>query len=81
MILTSDCQLCLCEVWYEDLSGSGKYIPYNVFHDCQCMRLNFWNVRTGCETIAHLRENGRITIMFNAFEGPPRIVRLFGKGD
>jgi len=35
---------------------------------------------SGIETISHLRENGRITIMFNAFQGPPRITRLFGKG-
>ncbi|MPZ14337.1 MAG: pyridoxamine 5'-phosphate oxidase family protein [Chloroflexi bacterium] len=35
---------------------------------------------SGVETIAHLRENGRITIMFCAFEGPPRIVRLYGRG-
>lgn len=35
----------------------------------------------GVETISHLRENGRITVMFNAFEGPPRIVRLFGHGE
>ena len=33
---------------------------------------------SGVETIAHVRENGRITIMFCAFEGPPRIVRLSG---
>ncbi|KAK0217250.1 hypothetical protein IW262DRAFT_1508857 [Armillaria fumosa] len=31
---------------------------------------------SGVETISHLRENGRITILFNAFEGPPSIVRL-----
>ncbi|KAF5366658.1 hypothetical protein D9757_012760 [Collybiopsis confluens] len=37
---------------------------------------------SGVETISHLKEpgNGRITIMFHAFEGPPRICRLFGKG-
>ncbi|TFK34649.1 hypothetical protein BDQ12DRAFT_689317 [Crucibulum laeve] len=35
---------------------------------------------SGVETISHLKENGRITIMFNAFEGPPRICRLFGTG-
>lgn len=35
---------------------------------------------SGAETIAHLRENGRITIMFCAFEGPPNIVRLHGRG-
>lgn len=35
---------------------------------------------SGAETIAHLRENGRITFMFCAFEGPPKIVRLYGRG-
>jgi hypothetical protein len=33
---------------------------------------------SGVETIAHLRENGRIVLMFCAFDGPPRIVRLHG---
>src|SRR4051794_37232389 len=37
-------------------------------------------VGSGVETIAHLRENGRIVVMFCAFEGPPRIVRLHGRG-
>jgi hypothetical protein len=35
---------------------------------------------SGIETVAHLRENGRITIMFCAFEGRPLIVRLQGRG-
>jgi len=35
---------------------------------------------SGVETIAHVRENGRIVIMFCAFEGPPKIVRLHGRG-
>lgn len=35
---------------------------------------------SGVETIAHLRENGRIVVMFCGFEGPPRIVRLHGHG-
>ena len=33
---------------------------------------------SGVETIAHAQENGRITLMWCAFEGPPRIVRVFG---
>jgi hypothetical protein len=37
-------------------------------------------VGSGAETIAHLRENGRIVIMLCAFAGPPRIVRLHGRG-
>jgi hypothetical protein len=35
---------------------------------------------SGIETIAHVRENGRIVLMFCAFDGPPRIVRLHGNG-
>src|SRR3954464_1462442 len=37
-------------------------------------------VGSGAETIAHLRQNGRIVVMLCAFEGPPRIVRLHGTG-
>ncbi len=36
---------------------------------------------SGAETIAHLRENGRVVLMFCAFEGPPRIVRVHGHGE
>ncbi len=35
---------------------------------------------SGAETIAHLLENGRIVLMFCAFDGPPRIVRIHGHG-
>ena len=35
---------------------------------------------SGAETIAHLRENRRIVVMFCAFDGPPRILRLHGGG-
>jgi hypothetical protein len=37
-------------------------------------------VGSGVETVAHLRENGRIALMFCAFTGPPKIVRLHGQG-
>ncbi|KAJ3571897.1 hypothetical protein NPX13_g5227 [Xylaria arbuscula] len=48
-------------------------------------RRTFWYMDmtgSGSETISHLLEpgNGRITILFNAFEGAPRILRLWGKG-
>ncbi|MEO7094045.1 MAG: pyridoxamine 5'-phosphate oxidase family protein [Polyangiales bacterium] len=36
---------------------------------------------SGIETIAHLRENGRIVVMFCTFEGPPKILRLWGRGE
>lgn len=36
---------------------------------------------SGIETHAHLRENGRVTLMFCAFEGAANIVRLYGHGE
>ena len=36
---------------------------------------------SGVETAAHLRENGRIVLMFCAFDGPPKIVRFHGLGE
>ena len=36
---------------------------------------------SGVETIAHLRENGRIVLMFCSFQGDPKIVRLHGRGE
>ena len=38
-------------------------------------------IGSGAETIAHVRENGRIVVMFCAFSGPPRILRLHGHGE
>ncbi|MFP5230107.1 MAG: pyridoxamine 5'-phosphate oxidase family protein [Acidobacteriota bacterium] len=35
---------------------------------------------SGNETAAHLRANGRLTLMFCAFEGAPMILRLYGQG-
>ena len=61
-------------VWYEDLTGSGKQIVM----DNQLA--NSFRTLLGVETISHIRENGRITVLFNAFEGPPRITRLWGTG-
>ena len=37
-------------------------------------------IGSGVETIAHLKENGRIVLMFCAFDGPPNIVRFHGQG-
>jgi len=37
-------------------------------------------VGSGAETAAHLQENGRIVVMLCAFDGPPRILRLYGRG-
>lgn len=39
------------------------------------------HVGSGAETAAHLRADGRVCVMLCAFEGPPRIVRLHGRGE
>jgi Pyridoxamine 5'-phosphate oxidase len=38
-------------------------------------------IGSGVETIAHLRENGRIIIMMCSFAGPPMIMRFHGRGE
>lgn len=44
-------------------------------------RVAFLNITgSGNETAAHLRQNGRITLMFCAFAGNPKILRLYGRG-
>lgn len=44
-------------------------------------RVAFLNLTgSGNETAAHLRQNGRITLMFCAFDGQPKILRLYGTG-
>ena len=35
---------------------------------------------SGIETVAHLKDNGRIVLMLCAFEGPPKIYRFYGRG-
>jgi len=36
---------------------------------------------SGAETLAHIQENGRVVVMFCAFDGPPQILRLHGRGE
>lgn len=36
---------------------------------------------SGVETIAHLKDDGRVTFLFCAFEGPPKLIRLYGRGE
>ena len=35
---------------------------------------------SGVETVAHIKENERITLMLCAFDGPPKIFRFYGRG-
>ena len=61
-----------------NLSPKGLDGTFQVLSPTSVAYLDF--VGSGVETIAHVRENGRMTIMFCAFEGPPKILRLYGRG-
>jgi Pyridoxamine 5'-phosphate oxidase len=62
-----------------NVSPKGMRGSFAVLDERQVAYLDYTG--SGIETIAHLRENGRITLMFCAFEGPPKIVRLYGLGE
>lgn len=61
-----------------NLSPKGLRGTFTVLHDRAVAYLDLTG--SGVETIAHLRENGRIVLMFCAFSGRPRIVRIHGTG-
>jgi len=51
---------------------------FRILSDTRVMYMDI--IGSGNETSAHILENGRITLMFCAFDGPPLILRLYGKG-
>ena len=61
-----------------NVSPKGMTGTFAILDELRVAYLDFHG--SGAETTAHLRENGRITIMFCAFQGPPNIVRLHGTG-
>ena len=60
-----------------NVSPKGDLRWFRILGPLEVGYLDF--VGSGAETIAHARENGRIVVMFCAFDGPPRIVRLHGR--
>ncbi len=60
-------------------SPKGPMGTFRVLDDHTVAYLDM--VGSGAETVAHLRENGRIVVMFCAFDGPPQILRLHGRGE
>jgi len=68
----------LDEDGHVNVSPKGQIDALHVLDPHTVAYLDF--IGSGAETIAHLRENGRIVIMLCAFAGPPRIVRLHGQG-
>ena len=62
-----------------NLSPKGLTGSFAVLDELTVAYLDF--AGSNAETIAHLRENGRITLMWCAFTGPPNIVRVHGRGE
>ncbi|MFJ3228689.1 pyridoxamine 5'-phosphate oxidase family protein [Streptomyces sp. NPDC086783] len=62
-----------------NLSPKGLTGSFAVIDELTVAYLDF--AGSNAETIAHLRENGRITLMWCAFQGPPNIVRVHGRGE
>lgn len=62
-----------------NLSPKGRTGTWRVLDERTVAYLDFGG--SHAETIAHLRENGRITLMWCAFDGPPTIVRVHGTGE
>jgi hypothetical protein len=62
-----------------NLSPKGLKGSFAVLDERTVAYLDF--AGSNAETIAHLRENGRITLMWCAFQGPPNIVRVHGRGE
>jgi len=57
---------------------SPKGGEFHVLSDNKVAYMDY--IGSGNETSAHLLENGRITFMFCSFDGPPNILRLYGRG-
>ncbi|MCK8681286.1 pyridoxamine 5'-phosphate oxidase family protein [Streptomyces lichenis] len=62
-----------------NLSPKGVTGSFAVLDELTVAYLDFAGSHS--ETVAHLRENGRITLMWCAFQGPPNIVRVHGRGE
>lgn len=61
-----------------NLSPKGLQGTFAVLGPREVVYLDLYG--SGIETISHLKQNGRMVLMFCSFEGPPKIVRLHGRG-
>ena len=69
----------LADDGHVNLSPKGRAGTLVVVDELTLAYLDFGG--SGAETIAHLRENGRITLMWCAFTGPPKVLRVHGRGE
>ncbi|WP_418155250.1 pyridoxamine 5'-phosphate oxidase family protein [Actinoalloteichus caeruleus] len=61
-----------------NVSPKGMRGTFTVLGEHRVAYLDY--MASGVETIAHLRENGRVVLMFCSFSGAPNVVRLHGRG-
>ncbi|MFJ8042880.1 pyridoxamine 5'-phosphate oxidase family protein [Kitasatospora sp. NPDC096147] len=69
----------LADDGHVNLSPKGRSGTLAIIDELTLAYLDFGG--STAETIAHLRENGRITLMWCAFDGPPTVVRVHGRGE
>ncbi|WP_344460067.1 pyridoxamine 5'-phosphate oxidase family protein [Kitasatospora kazusensis] len=69
----------LADDGHVNVSPKGRSGTLPVLDELTLAYLDFGG--STAETIAHLRENGRITLMWCAFTGPPTVVRVHGRGE
>lgn len=69
----------LADDGHVNVSPKGRSGTLAVLDELTVAYLDFGG--STAETIAHLRENGRITLMWCAFTGPPTVVRVHGNGE
>ncbi|MBS1881243.1 MAG: pyridoxamine 5'-phosphate oxidase family protein [Actinobacteria bacterium] len=69
----------LADDGHVNISPKGPIETLKVLDDHTVAYLDMMG--SGAETAAHLRENGRIVVMMCAFQGPPRVLRLHGRGE
>src|SRR5713101_6617934 len=77
-VATAPCLSASGEGGHVNLSPKGYRDTFAVLDPLTVAYLDLTG--SGAETIAHLRQNGRITIMFCSFTRTPKILRLYGTG-
>jgi Pyridoxamine 5'-phosphate oxidase len=77
-VATAPCLTADGEGGHVNVSPKGYRDTFAILGPLQVAYLDLTG--SGAETIAHLRQNGKITIMFCSFEREPKILRLYGTG-
>jgi hypothetical protein len=77
-VATAPCRTAEGEGGHVNVSPKGYRDTFAILGPLQVAYLDLTG--SGSETVAHLRQNGTITIMFCSFEREPKILRLYGTG-